>query len=101
MNHRAPDAVGDRIEAAALGRAVLVQTPPLELIRREEFVAPGDLQLVVIDEVFGAQVRAPLEGDDAEPRSRQLVDQHAAARARADYTDIKVLAPGHPVGVSG
>jgi hypothetical protein len=92
--------VGDPIELAGLCRAVFVQTPGLELVRREEVIAPDDLQLVVIDEVFGAQVRAPLEGDDAEPRGRQLVDQHAAAGARPDYADIEFLASGHPGGHS-
>ena len=100
MEHRAADTVGDPVELPGFGGTALVGAPGLELVGREELVAPDDLQLVVVDEVLGAQVGSALESDDTEPGGCQLVDHYAATGARADYTDIVLLTPSHRVGFS-
>ena len=92
MGHGAPHAVGHEVEPAGLGGAVGVGPPRLDLLGREE---RGRAELVIADEVAGAQVGTALERDYPEAGSGELLDHHAPAGSGADHTDIELLALGY------
>ena len=94
MGDRSPDTMGQVVEAANLGGRILIAPGGLQLIRREEFVAHDDAELIV-DKLRGLNNGATLEGNNGKARLGQLLDHDAAARTRADDADVKLIPLKH------